>query len=115
MVYAAGGHSTGMRDRSLEEFVDGDDEPDDPDEPDGSDATSDTGGDAGSAAESNEGAGTDGRKDGDATDDSDGTGVEAAVSTFEWAPGADCPRCGAAAERRWRDDDELVCADCKGW
>jgi hypothetical protein len=132
MVYAAGGHSTGMRDRSLEEFVDGDDEPDDSDEPDGSEngdveppasgddstdageATPDSDVDADPAPESNERA-TDASGDSDATDGSDGEGVEAAVSTFEWAPGAECVRCGGAAERRWRDDDELVCADCKPW
>jgi hypothetical protein len=43
-------------------------------------------------------------------------GVEPAVSTYDWTPpGADCEACGAAVERRWRDDGRLVCTDCKAW
>jgi hypothetical protein len=36
--------------------------------------------------------------------------------TCEWTPGgADCEDCGTTVERRWRDGDRLVCADCKAW
>lgn len=37
-------------------------------------------------------------------------------STFAWSPGgAECAACGSVVERRWRDDDGLVCEDCKEW
>ena len=29
--------------------------------------------------------------------------------------GASCGECGATVERRWRDGDQLTCADCKDW
>jgi hypothetical protein len=36
--------------------------------------------------------------------------------TATWQPGGvPCDDCGARADRRWRDDGGLVCADCKGW
>ncbi|WP_121822881.1 DUF7573 domain-containing protein [Halostella salina] len=39
-----------------------------------------------------------------------------ATSTYRWSPdGTACPDCGDAVERRWRDGDRLVCADCKEW
>jgi hypothetical protein len=42
--------------------------------------------------------------------------VEPATSTYEWTPaGAACEACDALVERRWRDDEKLVCADCKEW
>jgi hypothetical protein len=42
--------------------------------------------------------------------------VEPAESTYSWSPaGATCAACGASVERRWRDEGELVCADCKSW
>jgi len=48
--------------------------------------------------------------------EADGEAVEPAVSTYDWTPGgADCEGCGAVVERRWRDDDGLVCGDCKAW
>ena len=47
---------------------------------------------------------------------SDGDAPEPAVSTFDWTPnGAACAACGTGVERRWREDGELVCADCKAW
>jgi len=46
----------------------------------------------------------------------DPDGVEPAVATSTWhADGAACDRCGERAERRWRDGDALVCADCASW
>lgn len=48
--------------------------------------------------------------------ETDSTDVEPAESTSTWsAGGADCDRCGATVERRWRDGGELVCADCADW
>ena len=39
-----------------------------------------------------------------------------ATSTAAWtAAGAGCQRCGARVSRRWRDDGDLVCAECKEW
>ena len=45
------------------------------------------------------------------TDDTTG-----AISTYGWTPdGTACESCGATVHRRWRDDEQLVCADCKSW
>jgi hypothetical protein len=39
-----------------------------------------------------------------------------ATSTAAWtAAGAGCQQCGAQVSRRWRDDGDLVCAECKEW
>lgn len=39
-----------------------------------------------------------------------------AAATYAWTQDqADCTACGTAVERRWRDDGQLVCADCKTW
>jgi hypothetical protein len=36
------------------------------------------------------------------------------LATYGWSPdGDDCPVCGATVQRRWRDGDRFVCADCK--
>lgn len=59
--------------------------------------------------------------DGDGPGADDGTDPtdedpDPATSTYSWSPdGAACPDCGDAVERRWRDGDRLVCADCKDW
>lgn len=43
-------------------------------------------------------------------------GVDPTHTTYQWTPeGVDCEACGATVERRWRDGDRLVCADCKDW
>ena len=43
-------------------------------------------------------------------------GDDAGRSTFAWSPdGAPCAACGDRVERRWRDDDRLVCESCKVW
>lgn len=42
--------------------------------------------------------------------------VEPLVETFAWsAEGGPCAACGDRVERRWRDGEALVCADCKAW
>ncbi|WP_158055275.1 DUF7573 domain-containing protein [Halorussus halophilus] len=47
---------------------------------------------------------------------SDSQVVEPATSTYEWSPaGQECDHCGDTVARRWRDDDVLVCQDCKSW
>ncbi|WP_058366031.1 DUF7573 domain-containing protein [Haloparvum sedimenti] len=39
-----------------------------------------------------------------------------ATPTADWTTGGtDCERCGATVERRWLDDGDRVCADCKAW
>ncbi|OYR94252.1 hypothetical protein DJ71_02185, partial [Halorubrum sp. E3] len=49
----------------------------------------------------------------------DGESVEEpppATATATWtAGGADCERCGDRVERRWLDDGDRVCPDCKSW
>ena len=45
----------------------------------------------------------------------DESAVGPAASTYAWSPEGTCATCGDAAERRWRDDGDLVCADCKSW
>lgn len=60
---------------------------------------------------------------GDPTVGGDSDGVDptventsSALTTYGWTPdGVECADCGATVERRWRDGDELVCADCKPW
>ena len=42
--------------------------------------------------------------------------VEPAVATYGWTPcGAECQECEETVERRWLDEDGLVCANCKVW
>ncbi len=39
-----------------------------------------------------------------------------ATATYRWSPnGAECPDCGAVAERRWHDGERFVCPACKDW
>lgn len=81
-----------MRDASLDEFLNQDDENDETSE-EGADADADTG----------------------ACADAD-PGVEPAMSTYDWSPGGTpCEACGAVVERRWRDGERLVCGECKEW
>ena len=89
-----------MRDRSLDEFADGDaGGDDDPTDADTERAVRTMDGDAG----------TERPADGD-TGDADG----GAAVTYEWTPGgAACGVCGASVEARWRDGEAFVCADCK--
>lgn len=42
--------------------------------------------------------------------------VHPARSTMAWtADDVPCDACGAVVQRRWRDDDQLVCSACKEW
>ncbi|WP_075937901.1 DUF7573 domain-containing protein [Halosegnis longus] len=76
-----------MNDRSLSEFADDGDEQD----------ASDAGGDDGDA---------------DSVDDTPGE----LLATAQFSPdGTPCEKCGAVVVRRWHDDGQFVCADCKNW
>jgi hypothetical protein len=83
-------------DRSLDEFLGG-----------GSDDEGDAGTDRDDADEPRE------RPEGETEEGDD---PEPARSTTAFDPdGAACEACGATVRRRWRDDDALVCGDCKAW
>ncbi|WP_049971815.1 DUF7573 domain-containing protein [Haladaptatus cibarius] len=42
--------------------------------------------------------------------------IEPARATYDWTPGGiACECCGESVEKRWRDEGEMVCADCKEW
>lgn len=52
----------------------------------------------------------------EATAETNANDAASALTTYEWTPGGvDCAECGRTVERRWRDGDALVCADCKSW
>jgi hypothetical protein len=102
-------------DRSLDEFFpagqesgDGSGEQDDERASDES-AVDDAGGDESDKREAGDGVG--GESGGGEAD-----AVTPAESTYAWSPsGATCDTCGASVERRWRDEGDFVCADCKSW
>jgi hypothetical protein len=51
----------------------------------------------------------------DATSDPAET-VDPARSTGRWDPeGIVCDACGSAVTRRWREDEEFRCVECKSW
>ncbi|WP_017343857.1 hypothetical protein [Halorubrum sp. T3] len=88
-------------DRSLDDFALGDE---------------DTDSDAAEAADDS--ASDDGDPDApsDPNDAADPAAVDPAVATSTWhTDGAACDRCGERVERRWRDEDDFVCADCASW
>jgi hypothetical protein len=65
---------------------------------------------------------SDAAADGDDTDSapadagSESAAVDPLATTYAWSPsGAVCASCGATVERRWRDEGDLVCTDCKSW
>ncbi|MFC6756422.1 MULTISPECIES: DUF7573 domain-containing protein [Haloarcula] len=42
--------------------------------------------------------------------------VEPAATTYAWSgEGTTCEGCGETVERRWQQDGELVCIECKDW
>jgi len=100
-------------DRSLDDF--GRDEPaeSDPGEAESTesepvDAADD---DSESAGRKNDDSESAGRNSGDDVDE-----VTPATATATWTTGgADCERCGDRVERRWLDDGDRVCPDCKTW
>jgi hypothetical protein len=87
-------------DRSLDEFAAG------PSRTDESGDAESGGAQSGGAADA---------ESGDASD-IPATGADPAVPTATWTvdPTA-CERCGERVSRRWLDDDDLVCGDCKAW
>lgn len=98
--------------RSLDEFLAGNDADSAPDErsvpeaPDGAaSASADTGSDdpTETASVENE-------------NDEDRPVVEPMAETFTWsAAGGSCASCGERVETRWRDAGTLVCENCKEW
>ena len=98
-------------DRSLDDFAGA------------NDGGGETGADDGAVDSADGDKGDDGDKGADTGTESDAAGVdpadaevEPAVETSTWhADGAECDRCGERVERRWRDEDALVCADCASW
>lgn len=118
-----------MRETSLDDFIGGADEEED-EEPEARDGAGEPGIDEPEtdASDADDPVADEAEADGSVTDEPDESevddsdsapdtdSVEPAVSTYDWTPtGADCEACGAAVERRWRDDGRLVCADCKAW
>jgi hypothetical protein len=86
----------------------------------GDDAAGEGGdGDAGEGGDGDAGEGGDGDAAGTEASDHDPPStadVEPAVSTYTWAAaGGVCATCGETVDRRWRADDDLVCAACKEW
>ncbi|SHG67850.1 DUF7573 domain-containing protein [Halobaculum gomorrense] len=54
--------------------------------------------------------------DTDAAADATADAVNPAAPTYDHSPdGAACAACGDSVTRRWRDDSDYVCADCKEW
>lgn len=99
-----------MRETSLEEFAGGGESADGDD----SERTEATGGDGTDSGEESEKAGTE--TEGTATGGTGPGETSEATSTYAWTPdGVSCPACGASVERRWRDGDRLVCAECVSW
>lgn len=107
--FAPADRSTVSEDHSLEEFAAGDDstDADDPGDPDGSERVDD--------AEDPGDNGTDDAADN--ADNADGVdAVEPLDPTYGHSPdGAPCAVCGGQVTRRWHDDGDYVCADCKEW
>jgi len=104
-----------MEDRSLEDFLDGDeDEASDDDgsgEADSGDSAEPTGGDTPADAES-------GDTDGETATDGlvDPAAVEPARSTSRFVPdGAACDACSEVSTRLWIDGEQTVCGSCKSW
>jgi hypothetical protein len=107
-------------DRSLDDFAPADDDGDGSAEPGSDDAEGDAGDAAGTddvEGDADDAAGTDDAVDAADAPDVDGqSDVAPAVATSTWhADGAECDRCGERVERRWREADAFVCADCASW
>lgn len=86
-------------DRSLDDFA-----PDPDGESDGLDGDSDGTGES------------DGTSDSEPNAAPDTSDADPATATSTWhADGAACDRCGERVERRWRDGEAFVCADCASW
>ncbi|WP_424017565.1 DUF7573 domain-containing protein [Halorientalis pallida] len=80
------------------------------------DASLDEFADAGGDSDADASDGTDGDSAAPAEPATDSDPVDPAASTYAWSEaGAVCTACGESVARRWRDGDDLVCADCKEW
>jgi hypothetical protein len=91
-----------MEDRSLDDFVDAEEDVE---------STTGTGDGAADADGSPEGSSDDGDTTGSGAD-----GVDPAAATSRVDPGGvACPACGETVERRWRDGGDFVCTACKEW
>jgi hypothetical protein len=89
------------RDRSLDEFL----------SPSQSDTTPDSS--SGSATPDQE---TDESRNNETESDVATLTVHPAHSTMVWtADDAACDACDSVVQRRWRDDEQLVCSACKEW
>jgi len=126
-----------MGDRSLDDFLDGDDGGDDaeasPDRPGEAADDDPTDSEADDRAEVETGADDEiergDEREGDETEASDAadtadddgvrvdpTTVDPAEAIYAWsADGDTCADCGETVERRWRSEDGLVCPGCKDW
>lgn len=52
----------------------------------------------------------------EAPDASPGDDTEPAATTYAWdGAGEACADCGEPVERRWQQDGDLVCIECKDW
>ncbi|WP_233740808.1 DUF7573 domain-containing protein [Halobaculum saliterrae] len=102
--------TTVSEDHSLEEFASTDSTgSDDTDTVDDVDDPGDPGDTADDAADS---AGA----EGDDAADPPADAVDPADPTYDYSPdGASCGACGERVTRRWRDDGDYVCVDCKEW
>ena len=97
------------RDRSLDEFLGGE-RRDSVDESAEADVTDDLADATETEPEAEPSPGSEPAADGDEAT------VTPAVSTYAFSPdGAPCGACGTVVEKRWRDDGDLVCPDCKQW
>ncbi|RLM67935.1 hypothetical protein DVK05_08885 [Halorubrum sp. Atlit-8R] len=95
-------------DRSLDDFAAADGDADESAESGTDDAESDPEEDPADADDAVDAA--------DAPDVDDRSDVDPAVATSTWhADGTECDRCGERVERRWREADAFVCADCASW
>jgi hypothetical protein len=49
-------------------------------------------------------------------EDSPEEAVTPTASTYGYSPGkAACGACGTRVRRRWRDEDDMLCGECKEW
>ena len=72
--------------------------------------------DAADSADTEDGAVDSDDAEGDAAEAATPDDVDPVVATSTWhADGAECERCGERVERRWREADAFVCADCASW
>ncbi|TKR25429.1 DUF7573 domain-containing protein [Natronomonas salsuginis] len=105
-----------MKDASIDDFLDGGERDGEDDERDANGREVGGEGADGHASTGDEGADASDEATGRDGGDDPRHSVEPATSTYAWSPdGPVCADCGDAVDRRWRDGDRLVCAECKAW